>query len=179
MMSLASGRDTVNRMCGGIMGADDFIQTMCQIEEEVMPTIDGGQRSQNVFVGIRNAQVLRGLVKANTLIKTANDVGMSVVIPDREETATKVKLDDSVSDNLKKFQSAYSVARMMIKDKLPNELNDPHHPDSPFNPQSPVQQIMRKYGEDIELVAHPFNLIRKMDVMIFASYHFISKKNVH
>lgn len=166
MMSLASGRDTVNRMCGGILGADDFIQTMCQIEEEVIPTIDGGQRSQNVFVGIRNAQVLRGLVKANTLIKTADDVGMSVVIPDREETATKVKLDKAIGDNLKKFQSAYSVARMMIKDQLPNDLNDPHHPDSPFNPQSPVQQIMRKYGEDIELVAHPFNLIRKMDVMI-------------
>ena len=166
MLSLASGRDTINRMCGGINGADDFIQIMCQIQEEVMPTIDGGERSQNVFTGIRNANILRTVIGSNAVIKDAQDVGMSVVIPDREEVATEVDLGKDVMSQLRMFQDAYMVAKQLEKDKLDNELADLNHPLSPFNPNSPFNIIKNKYGEEVELMAHPFNLIRKMDVMI-------------
>ena len=64
------------------------------------------------------------------------------------------------------FQSAYQVAKAMEKDNLDYELKNPSHPDSPYNPKSPISIIMAKYGETPDLVAHPFNLIRKMDVMI-------------
>ncbi|WP_440464310.1 SNF2-related protein [Psychrobacter sp. ASPA161_6] len=166
MLSLASGRNTINKMCGGINGADDFIQIMCQIQEEVMPTIDGGERSQNVFTGIRNANILRTVIGSNAVIKDAQDVGMSVVIPDREEVSTEVNLGKDVMDQLRMFQDAYTVAKQLEKDKLDNELADINHPQSPFNPNSPFSIIQKKYGEDVELMAHPFNLIRKMDVMI-------------
>lgn len=166
MLSLASGRDTINKMCGGINGADDFIQIMCQIQEEVMPTIDGGERSQNIFTGIRNANILRTVIGSNAVIKDAQDVGMSVVIPDREEVATEVNLGKGVMDKLRMFQDAYTVAKLLEKDQLSNGLADINHPQSPFNPNSPFSIIKNKYGEDVELMAHPFNLIRKMDVMI-------------
>ncbi|MBE0440636.1 DEAD/DEAH box helicase family protein [Psychrobacter sp. FME13] len=166
MLSLASGRDTINKMCGGINGADDFIQIMCQIQEEVMPTIDGGERSQNVFTGIRNANILRTVIGSNAVIKDAQDVGMSVVIPDREEVAVEVNLGEGVTDQLRMFQDAYTIAKQVEKDQLDNELNNPNHPQSPFNPNSPFSIIQKKYGEEVELMAHPFNLIRKMDVMI-------------
>ncbi|WP_352309111.1 SNF2-related protein [Psychrobacter sp. W2-37-MNA-CIBAN-0211] len=166
MLSLASGRDTVNNMCGGISGADDFIKVMCQIEEETIPTIDGGSRSQNIFTGIRNAYVLRNVIKSNSTIKNADDVGLSVVIPDRDEVSTSVDLGDKTNAELKNFQSAYQVAKAMEKDNLDFALKNPSHPDSPYNPNSPISRIMAKYGETTDLVAHPFNLIRKMDVMI-------------
>ena len=166
MLSLASGRDTVNRMCGGIWGADDFIKVMCDITEEVMPTIDGGERSQNVFTGIKNANILRTLVQSQAVIKDAKDVGMSVVIPDREEVSTAVDLGKDTMAELKKFQDAYTVAKEMIKENSNHEYLHPDHPLSPSNPFSPINEIMGKYGEDAELIAHPFNLIRKMDIII-------------
>lgn len=166
MMALASGRDTVNKMCGGIQGADDFIKIMCQIEEETLPTIDGGERSQNVFTGIRNAQILRSLVNSQAVIKDAQDVGMSVVIPDRELTATSVVLDSAASQQLQEFQDAYTTAKELVKDNPNPALNNPEHPQSPDNPNSPISRVMAKYGEPIDLIAAPFNLIRKMDVVI-------------
>lgn len=166
MMALASGRDTVNKMCGGIQGADDFIKIMCQIEEETLPTIDGGERSQNVFTGIRNAQILRSLVNSQAVIKDAQDVGMSVVIPDRELTATSVVLDKAASQQLQEFQDAYTTAKELVKDNPNPALNNPEHPQSPDNPNSPISRVMAKYGEPIDLIAAPFNLIRKMDVVI-------------
>lgn len=166
MLSLAGGRDTVNKMCGGIVGADDFLAVMCQIEEEVVPTIDGKTRSQNVFTGIRNAQILKKAVRANAVIKDAQDVGMSVVIPDREELATSVNLGKEIDGQLKELQDAYVVARQIEAEKLDNELKDPTHPQSPYNPKSPYSIVAGKYGETNDLIAHPFNLIRKMDVMI-------------
>lgn len=166
MLSLAGGRDTVNKMCGGIKGADEFINIMCQVEEEVLPTIDGKTRSQNVFTGIRNAQILKGLIRSSAVIKDAKDVGLSVVIPDREEQATPVKLNAETEASLKQFQDAYVIARHIEKENLPPEYNDPSNPQSPFNPNSPYSLIAAKYGETNDLIAHPFNLIRKMDVMI-------------
>lgn len=166
MLTLTSGRDVINKKAGGLGGADDFIKVMCEITEEVMPTIDGGERSQNVFTGIKNAQILRSMVQSTALIKDAGDVGMSVVIPDRDEKAVSVILGDTVTNALDQFQEAYGIARLIEKDDLPMELQSPTHPSSPFNPNSAYSTIKRRYDEDNELLAHPFNLIRKMDVII-------------
>lgn len=166
MLSLAGGRDTVNRMFGGISGADDFIKVTCQVDEEVVPTISGGERSQNVFTGIKNAQILRKAVNATAVILDAQDVGMSVVIPDRDEVASRVVLPKNTQDNLKQFQDAYITARMIEKDDPALRLLSKDHPLSPDNPLSAYNQVAGRYGEANELMAHPFNLIRKMDVMI-------------
>lgn len=166
MLTLTSGRDVINKKAGGLGGADDFIKVMCDITEEVMPTIDGGERSQNVFTGIKNAQILRSMVQSTALIKDAGDVGMSVVIPEREEKSVSVLLGSKTTDTLNQFQEAYGIARLIEKDDLPVELQSPLHPSSPNNPNSAYSIIKKRYNEDNDLLAHPFNLIRKMDVII-------------
>lgn len=164
MLSLASGRKAVNSMAAGVKGADEFLQLMCEIQEEVVPTIDGGERSQNVFTGIRNVQVLRRAIGSTATIKDAKSVGMSVVIPERDEQATKVQLTKESKDLLELYQKAYKIARELTKDNPDLPLpQDPEHPD---NPNSSYQQVKRIFNEPDRLMGHPFNLINKMDILI-------------
>ena len=92
--------------------------------------------------------------------KDANDVGLSVVIPERDEQAQKVQLPKDVIDELKLMQEAYAQAREVVKnDGLSGN-------EAIMNPNSAYNQIKQRFGESDELMAHPFNLIRKMDVLI-------------
>lgn len=164
MLSLASGRKAVNSMAAGVKGADEFLQLMCEIQEEVVPTIDGGERSQNVFTGIRNVQVLRRAIGSTATIKDAKSVGMSIVIPERDEQATKVELTKESKDLLELYQKAYKIARELTKDNP--DLPLPQDPEHPNNPNSSYQQVKRIFNEPDRLMGHPFNLINKMDILI-------------
>ena len=82
-----------------------------------------------------------------------------MVIPDREEVATGVKLDSYTFDNLKSLQRAYQVAKSKLKSTNSSTLLDLDR-DPDYN------KIKNLFGEKDELMAHPFNLIRKMEVMI-------------
>lgn len=163
MLCLGVGREKVNSMCGGVNGADDFLKVMCSVFEEVVPTIDGRTRSQNVFKGIQNGIILNKAVTSVALVKDAKDVGLSVVIPNREETATKIGLNKDTMSELITMQKAYQVARLFSKEKgdeaqvLMSE--DPSMRDA-------YEAMKEKFGESDDLLGHPFNLIRKMDIMI-------------
>lgn len=163
MLCLTAGREQVNAMCGNIRGADDFLKVMCNIAEETVPTIDGRARSQNVFIGIQNGNMLRTSINQIATVKDAKDVGMSVVIPSRDETATKVTLNKHTVAELVKMQKAYRIARLLAKDKVSDAkaemLLDP-------TLEPAYNEIKEKFGEEDALLGHPFNLIRKMDVMI-------------
>lgn len=159
MLSLAKGRDMVNAMACGIDGADDFIAIMCRVGEEVVPKVDGGEKSQNVFQSLRNLSVLRNTINSTATIKNAKDVGLSVVIPEREEVQTSVKLPTAILDDIKLHQEAYRQARAIEKEK-PTARQFLANPNSAFN------VIQERYGERGSLIAHPFNLIRKMDILI-------------
>lgn len=165
MLSLAGGREAANSMAGGVHGADQFVQVMCEIQEELMPTIDGKESSQNVFTGIRNVQILRNAINSTTTILDAQDVGMSVVIPERDENFTQTVLDNAARADLEVFQVAYSMAKDIINDEGTAKL-PPDDPNSAHNPNSPFNQIQAMFGEPTELIAHPFNLITKMDITI-------------
>ena len=80
MLCLTAGREQVNAMCGNIRGADDFLKVMCNIAEETVPTIDGRARSQNVFIGIQNGNMLRTSINQIATVKDAKDVGMSCLL---------------------------------------------------------------------------------------------------
>ena len=163
MLCLTAGREQVNAMCGNIRGADDFLKVMCNIAEETVPTIDGRARSQNVFIGIQNGNMLRTSINQIATVKDAKDVGMSVVIPSRDETSTKVTLNKHTVAELVKMQKAYRIARLLAKDKVSDAkaemLSDP-------TLEPAYNEIKEKFGEEDALLGHPFNLIRKMDVMI-------------
>lgn len=163
MLCLTAGREQVNAMCGNIRGADDFLKVMCNIAEETVPTIDGRARSQNVFIGIQNGNMLRTSINQIATVKDAKDVGMSVVIPSRDETATKVTLNKHTVAELVKMQKAYRIARLLAKEKYDDAkaemLLDP-------TLEPAYNEIKEKFGEEDALLGHPFNLIRKMDIMI-------------
>lgn len=163
MLCLTAGREQVNAMCGAVRGADDFLKVMCSIVEETVPTIDGRTRSQNVFTGIQNGNMLRSMINQITTVKDAKDVGMSVVIPNRDETSSKVTLSKDTMGELVKMQKAYRIARLFAKDKA----NDAEYEMS-LDPtlEEAYNEMKAKFGETDELLGHPFNLIRKMDVMI-------------
>lgn len=171
MLCLTAGREQVNAMCGGIRGADDFLKVMCNIVEETVPTIDGRMQSQNVFVGIQNGAMLRNAINQTATVKDAKDVGMSVVIPNRDETASKVALGKDTMAELITMQKAYRIARLFAKGK-----DDDAQTEMALDPSlaTAYNEMKAKYGETDELLGHPFNLIRKMDVMIaddeFSSY---------
>lgn len=163
MLCLTAGREQVNAMCGNIRGADDFLKVMCNIAEETVPTIDGRARSQNVFIGIQNGNMLRTSINQIATVKDAKDVGMSVVIPSRDETSTKVALNKHTVAELVKMQKAYRIARLLAKEKV-SDAKAEMLLDSTLEPA--YNEIKEKFGEEDALLGHPFNLIRKMDIMI-------------
>lgn len=163
MLCLTAGREQINAMCGDIRGADDFLKVMCTIVEEAVPTIDGRTRSQNVFVGIQNGNMLRTSINQIATVKDAKDVGMSVVIPNRDETSSKVVLDKNTMGELVKMQKAYRIARLNAKGKE-NDAKLEMALDSTL--KEAYEEMKAKFGETDELLGHPFNLIRKMDIMI-------------
>ena len=92
MLSLAIGHERVNDMCLGIKGADDFMEMMCAKENQDDVTMDGVARTTDVFVGLNNVGVLRKAIGEVATIKSAEDVGEQIAVPDREEKAAPIDL---------------------------------------------------------------------------------------
>lgn len=159
MLALAVGRERANAMSGGVWGVDDFVQLVCDTEYEDIKSVDNKDINVEVFTGLRNIHLLRSAIHNVATIKTADDVkDLSVVIPSRDEIATGVKIPNEIFDEIKRLQEAYGVAKSLLKGK---HLRD-------FTPQmvSAYHHAKERFGESDELLAHPFNLIRKMEVMI-------------
>ncbi|WP_019518716.1 NUDIX domain-containing protein [Faucicola boevrei] len=155
MLSLAVGREQTNRMLGGINGADDFIQSTCVITNEIIDKIDGTTGNADVFMGLTNINMLKSAINQVTTVKNAEDIkGMSVVIPERESVSIGVKLSGSSIQELKTLQKAYMSAKSFLKSGNKSDLT------------AEYSAIKAKFNESDELLAHPFNLIRKMEVLI-------------
>lgn len=155
MLSLAKGHDKVNRMMLGIKGADDFMAMMTQIENQDDVTMDGIERTTNVFTGLNNVGVLRRAMNQTATIKTAEDVGSQVALPDSDDNATSVSLNQDAVDKLQLYKSAFRYAIDLISEKNPNRGN-----------KEAFEFVSDYFGESLELVGHPFNLINKMTLLI-------------
>ena len=155
MLSLAIGHERVNDMCLGIKGADDFMEMMCAKENQDDVTMDGVARTTDVFVGLNNVGVLRKAIGEVATIKSAEDVGEQIVVPDREEKATPVTLPTDIVDRLKLYKSAFRYAIDEISEKSPNR-GDPEA----------YAQVAQHFGEELNLIGHTFNLINKMTLLI-------------
>lgn len=155
MLSLSVGREQTNKMLGGINGADDFIQSTCVITNEIIDKIDGTTGNADVFMGLTNINMLKSAINQVTTVKNAEDIkGMSVVIPERESVSVGVQLSKNSIDELKTLQKAYMSAKSFLKSGNKSDLT------------AEYIAIKAKFNESDELLAHPFNLIRKMEVLI-------------
>ncbi|PAU79242.1 SNF2-related protein [Halomonas salipaludis] len=155
MMALAVGHDRVNDLFVGTSGADGFMNAVCQIENEDDESIDGESRAINVFKGLNNVDMLRGALRQVATIKSADDVGSQIKVPDAPERATPIQLPESTVVQLEEYKQAYRYAADAMSERGENR-GDP----------AAFERIAGKFGEPMELVGHPFNLINKMTMLI-------------
>ena len=69
--------------------ADEFMNAVCVMEDEEEESIDGQMSNKRVFKGLSNPGMLRNLISDVATVKTADDVGAQIVVPD-EETEERV-----------------------------------------------------------------------------------------
>jgi hypothetical protein len=142
MLTLAVGEREVNAMYG-VTGADSFMAGACDVEERDEENIVGIMRPVRVFTGLQNAGLLRRLLQATAVIKTAEDVkadGLNISVPDADEVATSVDIGKASFDKIIAYKDAYIEA---------------------------VERIKGGDGSDEDkLTGSPFNLIRKMTKVI-------------
>lgn len=155
MLSLAVGHERVNDMCLGIRGADNFMEMMCAKENQDDVTMDGVARTTDVFVGLNNVGVLRKAIGEVATIKSADDVGEQIVIPDSEEKSTPVTLPPEIVDRLKLYKGVFRWAIDLISEKSPNRGD-----------KEAYNEVAEHFGEELNLIGHPFNLINKMTMLI-------------
>lgn len=155
MLAKAVGHERVNDLCMGIQGADQFMQMMCQIDTESDVTMDGIARETNVFTGLRNVSVLRRAIGAVYTIKNAEDVGAQVVVPDGVEQATPIVLPGDVVERLSLYKEAFRFAIDSLSER--KEIR---------GSQEAYEAVAAHFGEPLNLIGHPFNLINKMTLLI-------------
>lgn len=155
MLSLAVGHERVNDMCLGIKGADNFMEVFVQKENQDDVTIDGVARTTDVFVGLNNVSILRKSIGEVATIKSAEDVGEQIVVPDREEKASAVTLTGDIVGRLDTYKRAFRFAIDTLAGKVPNRGG-----------KEAFDSVSAHFGEEMDLIGHPFNLISKMTMLI-------------
>lgn len=155
MLSLAVGDERVNDLMLGIKGSDDFMDTMCRIENREEETLDGLDKPYDVFTGLINANLLRQALATTVTARTAEQVGAQIVAPEADETPTPVALPDDVKSTLIEYKEAFRFALDTIMEK--KEVR---------GSEEAYNRVAAKFGEPMELIAHPFNLINKMSSLI-------------
>lgn len=155
MLALAVGDEKLNDMMVGIKGADQFMDVMCKMENSEEETLDGLTKAYDVFVGLNNVNILRNALAATTTMRTAEQVGAQIVVPDADEEAAAVSLPESVVDVLVEYKEAYRWAIDTLNDR--GEVR---------GSQEAYERVAAKFGEPLELIGHPFNLINKMTSLI-------------
>lgn len=155
MLSLAVGDAKLNDLMMGVKGADQFMEVMCEMENRDEETLDGLIKPYNVFVGLNNVEVLRTALAATTTARTAEQVGAQIVAPEADETPTPVVLPQAVVDMLTEYKEGFRFAIDTVMER--KEVR---------GSQEAYERIAEKFGEPMELIGHPFNLIQKMSLLI-------------
>ncbi|MBQ1558277.1 MAG: hypothetical protein IIZ69_09050, partial [Pseudomonas sp.] len=155
MLSLAVGHGRVNDMFAGTSGADGFMNAVCNIVNEDDESLDGQARAINVFQGLNNAEMLRGSLGQVATIKSAKDVGSQISVPDAPERATRINLPEATVRQLEQYKLAYRYAADAIAERSDNRGD-----------AAAFDSVAARFGEPMELIGHPFNLINKMTMLI-------------
>lgn len=164
MLSLAVGAERVNESALLCDGTDSFLSAICKTDNQPGLSIAGQPKNESVFVGLENVDILRQAVGQVITAKSAKDVGAKVHIPEREEKATSVDLDAETIALIETYKNAYIYASETLKQKGGKSYN----PEIIGNQEMAMacQSVMSRFGEPLELIGRPFNLIQKMTTAI-------------
>lgn len=157
MLSLSVGEEKAKNILGGaaIDGLDDFLSTFANTESIEGVDITGGLRSDETFTGFKNVELLKNALHTVANIQTARENDLK--IPDQDTQKTNIDLAPSDRAILSDLKRAYGLARDAVNSN--NGIQDPE--DYAF-----LQGMSERLGEPVELIAHPFNLITKMQDLI-------------
>lgn len=159
MLTLAVGEVELNNRMGGVRGADDFMEAFCDITEDTVTNLSGFESMSRVFTGLTNTEMLRDVLGEVATIRTAKEVGLK--IPEIDEQQTPVQLSEPpIMEELVRLQRIYTAASLMARNQSAMLAL------MPGNPEQEVNDEIDKTGEDIELLAHPFNFINKVSRLI-------------
>ena len=64
------------------------------MEDEQEESIDGQMSNKRVFKGLSNPAMLRSLISDVATVKTAEDVGAQIIVPEEDAQEISVTLDD-------------------------------------------------------------------------------------
>ncbi|WP_374566028.1 N-6 DNA methylase [Ideonella sp.] len=163
MLCLAVGERKVHSLCMGARGADAFMEVMCNVEDDDELTIDGRSKNCRVFKGLQNVELLRRTLGAVATIKKAKDVkleGDDLRLPEAQERKSGVQLPEPVRKLLAEYKDAYYAARYLTGALGKNAAQ-------PTPAQlAAASRVQERLGESMDLIAHPFNLINKMSMLI-------------
>lgn len=163
MLTLAVGEQKVHDLCMGVAGADAFMDAMCVIEDAEDVGIDGTVKSYRVFTGLQNVDLLRNALGQIATIKTGADVkqaGDDLKLPEAPEHKTAVVLQEDTRDLLNRYKMAYRAAKYVTGMAAKNAEPPTEAEFAAF------EAVQAKFGEQPELIGHPFNLIQKMTALI-------------
>jgi len=163
MLCLAVGERKVHSLCMGARGADAFMEVMCNVEDDDELTIDGRSKNCRVFKGLQNVELLRRTLGAVATIKNAKDVkaeGDDLRLPEAQERKTGVQLPEAVRRLLAEYKDAYYAARYLTGALGKNA------PQPTPEQLAAAGRVQQRLGESMDLIAHPFNLINKMSMLI-------------
>ncbi len=163
MLTLAVGEQKVHDLCMGVKGADQFMDAMCVIEDAEDVGIDGTVKAYRIFTGLQNVDLLRNALGQIATIKTGADVkqaGDDLKLPEAPENKTAVVLKEEARDLLQRYQMAYRAAKF-VTGMAAKDAEQPTEEEF-----AAFEAVQAKFGEQPELIAHPFNLIQKMTALI-------------
>ncbi len=168
MLSLTVGNQEMNTKCLGAKGATAFIRNFADINNEETETIDNRKGSQNVYVGLKNLEILRTAVLSVATIKTAQDVGAKVHIPKAETNAVTIKADQADLDQIKRYKAAYQYAKIAWFKSNNKENSIPASLQVFDTPENKLiyEAVQRETGEPDQVLSSPFNLIDKMNKLL-------------
>lgn len=152
MLSLAVGEEQINKQMLGIRGADDFLKSVCTIENDTETSVDGISKDYAMFTGLDNLEILRSTIGNIANVQDAESVGAVFHLPESPENAEPIRLDANTMDKIKLYQQAYRAANAIKRDK----------PVEPEELQA-LEIVVEETNEDASLIAEPFNLIQKMN----------------
>ena len=152
MLSLAVGEEQINKQMLGIRGADDFLKSVCIVENDTETSVDGISKDYAMFTGLDNLEILRSTIGNIANVQDAESVGAVFHLPESPENAEPIRLDANTMDKIKLYQQAYRAANAIKRDKPvePEELKA-------------LEIVVEETNEDASLIAEPFNLIQKMN----------------
>ena len=157
MLSLAVGEAKAKNILGGasIETVDDFLSTFANTESIEGMDITGGLRSDETFTGFKNVALLKNALHSIGNIQTARENDLK--IPEQEDVKTNIDLTPSDRMVLSDLKRAYGLARQAAKGgAIQGDAEDAQF----------LEEMSKKLGEPVELIAHPFNLIMKMQDLI-------------